>query len=235
MQVSLMPQIIPDGMVNYLANELPANDTITWGSFSGQRLLALRIHQLTKLHLSLRSDVLEVPSTDAIPELAPICRNAGLCLADIGCDDRPFNETIGFDRELLLSGVDNLLEVFIQHATEYLLSNNFTYYNADLYFLTNLEPDLTDGIRKIDNTLLYIERGRSQNFLQITKVLFSVGIVAFILFYIMIFSVIISAAKTQMAMMVTVLFWIPNEIAEKSADIQKFLVSGVVEVTEENQ
>ena len=97
----------------------------------------------------------------------------------------------------------------------------------------NLQDDLADGIRQIDSTLIDIERKRSANYQNITKVLFSIAIVTFALFYLLIFYMIISAARTQMAMMVTVLFWIPSEISTKSSEIQKYLVSGTVEATEE--
>ena len=118
-------------------------------------------------------------------------------------------------------------------ATEFLLSGNYTYDNEDLYFLANLEDDLADGLTKVDSTIIGVERDRGDNFIRITNAMFSTTIVYFVAFYALIFYIIISAARTQMAMLVTVLFWIPPEIASKSAEIQKYLVSGTVEATDE--
>ncbi|KAJ3050625.1 hypothetical protein HK097_008391 [Rhizophlyctis rosea] len=135
--------------------------------------------------------------------------------------------------DLVLSGIDNMLDVFIEHATAFLVSSDHTYNSPDLYFMQNLESDLAEGLRTVDNVIIQIERDRSANFIQIGTVLFSVCIAYFVAFYILVFYLIISAARTQMAMIVTVLFWIPNEVALKSAEIQKYLVSGSVEATEE--
>ncbi|KAJ3056604.1 hypothetical protein HK097_005767 [Rhizophlyctis rosea] len=221
-------------MINYLVNELPAGDTTVWSDYEVQQQLTLRIYGLTTRHRSLLAGTAGVPSTSTVPELDQICRSGGICLADIGCENRPFNISIGFDKDLLYTGVDHLVEVQIEHATKYLMSNSYTYDNPDLYYMMNLQADLADGIRQIDSTLIDVERKRSANFLNITKVLFSIAIVTFVLFYLLIFYVIISAARTQMAMMVTVLFWIPSEISAKSTEIQKYLVSGTVEASEDS-
>ncbi|KAJ3039541.1 hypothetical protein HDV00_012117 [Rhizophlyctis rosea] len=206
-------------VINFLSHELPAYDLTTASYYSNQQELTLRIYKLQA----------------SAHELAQICRQGGICLPSIGCDNRPFNDSIGFTRDLVMSGVDNLLDTHIEHAIKFLYAPNYTYSNPDLYVMYQLEPDLTEGLRAIDATLLDIERRRSGNFVQIGKVLFAIAVVFFVFFYLLIFHIVISAAKTQMAQMVTVLFWIPNEIATKSAEIQKFLVSGTVEATEETQ
>ncbi|KAJ3052800.1 hypothetical protein HK097_005637 [Rhizophlyctis rosea] len=220
-------------VIGYLGHELPAQDYSNAGIYEIEDELRLRIYLLKTLHRSLLAGTAGVPSTGTIPELDPICRTGGICLADRGCDDRPFNHTIGYTKELLLSGLDNLLDVYVEHASEYLKSHSYTYDNEDLYFLQNLEDDLADGLTKVGSTIIEVERVRSDGFIRITNVMFSTSIVYFVVFYALVFYWIISAARTQMAMLVTVLFWIPPEIATKSAEIQKYLVSGTVEATEE--
>ena len=69
------------------------------------------------LHEGIRGGTAGVPSTGTIPELALVCREGGVCLADLGCDDRPWNHTIGYNKELVLSGIDNILDVFIEHVS----------------------------------------------------------------------------------------------------------------------
>ncbi|KAJ3021792.1 hypothetical protein HKX48_007763 [Thoreauomyces humboldtii] len=237
-------------VIGFLSNELPAGDTNTWAPYRVQHELTYRIYDLQQQHAALLDGTAGVPSTDSIPELTATCRTGGVCLTTLGCDDRPFNASIGYTQALLLSGIDSIIDIYLDHVREllntessgrfeinfllyqaqrFLLSPTYSYDNADLYFLDNLEDDLADGLTTVDTILLQVAQNNNAVYIEYEKVLFSVAIVYFVSFYIFSFMKMFRSIRAHMAQITACIFWIPPDIAAASADLTKFMVTGLVE------
>ncbi|KAI8820660.1 uncharacterized protein EV422DRAFT_567555 [Fimicolochytrium jonesii] len=220
-------------VIGYLSNELPAYDNITWAPYGVQHELTWRIFQLQRQHDVLMHGNAEVPSTNDIPELATVCRTGPICLVNSGCDGRQYNETIGFNEELVFSGIDNILDVYVDHAKQFTSASYFSYDNPDLFFLNHLEDDLADGLSKVDAVLLETAQTESHQLVTVENILLSVALVYFIGFYYITFKWIIHTAKIQLSQLATLIFWIPPEIGAASPEISKMLLTGTVEASED--
>ncbi|KAJ3145559.1 hypothetical protein HDU86_000868 [Geranomyces michiganensis] len=216
-------------VIGMLSHELPAGDTNTWAPYRVQHELSYRIWKLQNQHRSLLDGSAGVVSTNDIPELADLCRTGGVCLANIGCDDRPFNLSIGYTKDVLLSGLDSVISTYLDHAERFLLSSTYSYDDANLYFLANLEDDLADGLSMVDGILLEVSKDKNKTLIQWEKILFSVAIVYFVGFYILSFMRMFATIRAHMAQITACIFWIPPDISAANPDLTKFMVSGIVE------
>ncbi|KAJ3154598.1 hypothetical protein HDU89_007836 [Geranomyces variabilis] len=215
--------------IGMLSHELPAADTNTWAPYRVQHELTYRIWKLQEQHKSLLDGTAGVKSTNDIPELATWCRTGGMCLADSGCDNRPFNVSIGYTQDLLLSGLDSAIATYLDHAQRFLLSPTYSYDDPNLYFLANLEDDLADGLSTVDTILLQVSKDKNVVYIEWEKILFSVAIVYFVGFYTLSFMRMFATIRAHMAQITSCIFWIPPEISAANSELTKFMVSGIVE------
>ncbi|KAJ3173927.1 hypothetical protein HDU87_007249 [Geranomyces variabilis] len=216
--------------IGMLSHELPAGDTNTWAPYRVQHELTYRIWKLQQQHQSLLDGTDGVTSTNNIPELAAWCRTGGLCLTPTGCTNRPFNASIGFTQDVLLSGLDSVIATYLDHAQRFLLSPTYSYDDPNLYFVTNLEDDLADGLTMVDSILLQISKDKNVVYIEWEKILFSVAIIYFVGFYTLSFMRMFATIRAHMAQITSCIFWIPAEISAANSDLTKFMISGIVEV-----
>ncbi|KAJ3035925.1 hypothetical protein HDV00_003326 [Rhizophlyctis rosea] len=218
----------------YLAGELIAQDRITWAPYQVHKELFYNVHMLSEAHEAVMSGSGAVPSTNLIPQLAGITRG-GQCISSLGCTTRPFNDSIGFNAGLLMSGADNLVYVFLDHAKSLLEADpsNLTWSNTDYFYLVNLESDIQDGLLTAGDILLSVSRATSTTFIRAVNILFAFTIIYFAAFYVFAFVMILKGGRRQIGQLVSLIFWIPQEIVAKSAEVRKFIDSGGVEEVEE--
>ncbi|KAI8823194.1 uncharacterized protein EV422DRAFT_523714 [Fimicolochytrium jonesii] len=213
-------------VISFLSHELPANDLMTWAPFKVQEELYYRIWHLSDQHeATLHSG--DGITTNRVPELQTVCRRGPICLADAGCgsDVRSYNDAIGFTQDFVMAGVDHLLDVFLDRAKRNLANPPYTYNSTDLYYITHLEDDLADGLRVVDELLLRVAQDKGHLYINLDKGILAGVLVYFVLFSAVIFRVILKSARLQLEQMVGILFWIPAEIAQGSADVQRFILA----------
>ncbi|TPX66945.1 hypothetical protein SpCBS45565_g04121 [Spizellomyces sp. 'palustris'] len=229
--------------INYLAHELSAADSHTWAPYQVQLLTEIRIDMLERLHHDALNGAGSTPSLNTISELDGLTRLGGMCLRDSGCQDIVYNATIGFTRDFIYSGANNIITTFIDRypydvlngfqARHFVATGDYSRDNPDLLLLENIEVDIADGLKAVDDVLLTVAKAVSNHYMQVVNILFSVTIVYYVLFYTYFFWMIIRAVQAQIRQMVAVIFWVPNDILSECPQMQSFInLGGIAQAAE---
>ncbi|KNC99207.1 uncharacterized protein SPPG_09279 [Spizellomyces punctatus DAOM BR117] len=219
--------------INYLAHELAAADSHTWAPYQVQLLTEIRIDMLERLHHDVLNGAGKTPSLNTIPEVDGLTRIGGMCLRDSGCQDIAYNATIGFTQDFIYSGANNILTTLFDRARHFVATGDYSRDNPDLLLMENIEVDIADGLKAVDELLLTVAKAVSNHYMQVVNILFSVTIVYYVLFYTYFFWMIIRAVQAQIRQMVAVIFWVPSDILSECPQMQSFInLGGIAQAAE---
>ncbi|KAI8917506.1 hypothetical protein DFJ77DRAFT_308283 [Powellomyces hirtus] len=188
--------------------------------------MELRILKLKQLQEAILKGDETTPSIYMFPELDPYVRTGGVCLRSGGCDGRPYNATIGFTRDLVLGGSTYLIDVYLETARRYLDTGDYSLKNPDYLLLSNIEPDIADGLETVDGLLVNLAGSTAASYQRGVHVLFSVTVAYYLAFCAYFFYRVARSIQAQISQMVNVTFWLSPEVVSECPKIQNFIATG---------